>query len=86
MSNEPEKLDDKKPADQPPFKLEDDRYGDSFDDDYDDENGYERDEWDEDEAALEECGQWPGGGCQLAGTEFCDFDCPYRDIDLFAKD
>jgi hypothetical protein len=32
-----------------------------------------------DEDALFECGQLPdhlGGGCQLAGTEFCDWDCP----------
>lgn len=52
-------------------------------------------EWDEDESdwrydvysdewqqAVEDCGQLPrhlGGGCQLAGTEFCDFECPFRD-------
>ena len=32
-----------------------------------------------DEDALFECGQLPdclGGGCTLAGTEFCDWDCP----------
>ena len=32
-----------------------------------------------DEDALCECGQLPdslGGGCQLAGTEFCGFECP----------
>jgi len=54
--------------------------GDEDDDDY----AQEEDDWDEAEHALEECGQVPGMGCQLAGTEFCDFDCPYRDIDLFA--
>lgn len=39
-----------------------------------------------DECQLEfhmmECGRLPdhlGGGCQLAGTEYCDFDCPFRD-------
>jgi hypothetical protein len=26
-----------------------------------------------------DCGFVPGHGCQLAGTEDCDFDCPYRD-------
>ncbi len=28
---------------------------------------------------LEECGQMPGGGCTQAGTEYCDFECPFRD-------
>jgi hypothetical protein len=31
---------------------------------------------------MSECGRLPqrlGGGCTLAGTEFCDFDCPLRD-------
>lgn len=31
----------------------------------------------------EECGRWGNGRlrrqCRLAGTEFCDFECPYRD-------
>lgn len=31
----------------------------------------------------DECGRWDNGRlrlqCRLAGTEFCDFDCPYRD-------
>ena len=34
------------------------------------------------EDAMMECGQLPdhlGGGCQLSGTEFCDFECPFRD-------
>lgn len=30
----------------------------------------------------DECGRWDngklGGTCMLAGTEFCDFDCPHR--------
>lgn len=50
----------------------DDEY---FDDDYDDEES----EWDE---ALAECGLLPlhlGGGCTMAGTEHCDFECPFRD-------
>lgn len=47
-------------------------------DDYSDEDG----DWDLDddeddfENALDECGQLPDGGCMLAGTEFCDWDCP----------
>lgn len=34
--------------------------------------------------AFDECGRLPehlGGGCQLGGTEFCDFECPLRDMD-----
>ena len=34
------------------------------------------------EHAMSECGQLPqhlGGGCTMAGTEFCDFECPLRD-------
>lgn len=32
---------------------------------------------DEDEMFLEyECGWMPGGGCMLAGTEQCDWECP----------
>ena len=31
----------------------------------------------------DECGRWDNGrlgrSCALAGTEFCDFECPYRD-------
>lgn len=43
------------------------------------------DEYDELEEAFDECGRLPpelGGGCQLAGTEHCDFDCPFRDEPL----
>lgn len=49
------------------------------DNDYDDEE----DEW---EAAMQECGQTREGGCSLAGTEYCDFDCPFRDEDLFEEE
>lgn len=35
-----------------------------------DEQEYLEDEFDE-------CGQTPDGYCQLAGTEYCDFECPY---------
>ncbi len=31
----------------------------------------------------DECGRWSNGrltrSCALAGTEFCDFECPFRD-------
>lgn len=40
--------------------------------------------WDEDatdEGALdaldEDCGQMPDGSCQFAGTEYCDWECPF---------
>lgn len=51
---------------------------DDFDTDYDPDYG----ELDEEEEAAAECGLLPahlGGGCTLAGTEHCDFECPYRD-------
>lgn len=48
-----------------------------FEDEYGDD--YEPDEWDEWEVALSECGMTPWGTCMLAGTEHCDFDCPFRD-------
>lgn len=41
---------------------------------------YHGDEDDEHDPA-EECGRWQNGrlakGCSLAGTEWCDWDCPY---------
>jgi len=57
------------------------------DDDYPDPS-----EQDEDDAmreemkwieAMQECGKVPAaqGGCLMAGTEFCDFECPFRDED-----
>ena len=36
-----------------------------------------RDEWDDDEEEFD-CGWVRGVGCQLAGTEECDFECPHR--------
>lgn len=48
-------------------------------DDWWDEDDQDR-ELDEFEEAVEECGIVPGdGGCTLAGTEHCDFECPFRD-------
>ena len=38
----------------------------------------------EDDAGLD-CGRWSNGRldrfCTRAGTEFCDFECPYRDAE-----
>ena len=57
------------PWDYPDY--DDDSYGD---DDYD-----EDDEEDEFQYHLDNCGQMPDGSCGLAGTEHCDFECPFRD-------
>lgn len=27
---------------------------------------------------MDECGQDRHGDCSLAGTEYCDFECPFR--------
>lgn len=27
------------------------------------------------------CGRMPGGSCSNAGSEYCDFECPFRDED-----
>lgn len=60
---------------------------DQYDDYYDlDDSEYDDDDW---ETAMHECGQLPphlGGGCQLAATEFCDFECPFRDSPMFEDD
>lgn len=47
---------------------------------YDDHNEY--DQPDEDDGFEFECGAWINGkfdfySCQLAGTEDCDWECPY---------
>lgn len=31
------------------------------------------------EELMEACGRTQGGGCEIAGTEFCDFECAFRD-------
>lgn len=50
---------------------------DDYDDGYDDGCSDEQDDF---EAALMECGRIsPGGPCMNAGTEYCDFECPFRD-------
>ncbi len=61
----------------------------NFDEDYDDEwdgtddeHGYECDCNECKNAKHEqECGEIPpdlGGGCSSAGSEYCDFECPFR--------
>jgi len=50
------------------------------------ENEYREEEeyWDR---AMQECGKVPAaqGGCLMAGTEYCDFECPFRDEDEEAE-
>ena len=36
------------------------------------------------EEALGECQLMPDGQCLLAGSEWCDFECPMRDTEHFA--
>jgi len=59
------------PWDDPPEFEDSDDYGD-YDpyDDYD-EGG------DEFEEALMNCGQLPDGSCTKAGSEECDWECPF---------
>ena len=49
----------------------------------------DEDEYDDDYDPGEECGRWINSrltrNCRLAGTEFCDFECPYRDGDDGAR-
>ncbi len=44
-----------------------------------DEHWDDPDDYDDGDA----CGRWDNGrltrSCSMAGTEFCDFECPYRD-------
>lgn len=47
--------------------------------DYDEDYGFTDEDAIED--LMDECGQMPDGGCSLAGTEYCDFECPFRDDD-----
>lgn len=46
-----------------------------------------QEEWDEDEEefgeAMEDCGLDSEGFCSQAGTEYCDFECPFRDSEDF---
>ncbi len=53
--------------------------------DVEDDDGPPEDEYD----PGEDCGRWSNSRltrhCRLAGTEFCDFECPYRDGDDGAR-
>lgn len=44
--------------------------------------GGEYDEMDEWEQLLTECGMTRAGYCTLSGTEHCDFECPFRDMEM----
>jgi hypothetical protein len=54
----------------PVTESDDDFDGDDFDEDFDDED------------PGDECGRWRNGvltkSCSKAGSEDCDFECPYR--------
>lgn len=43
--------------------------------DWDDDDGPNDD--DAIDYLMDECGRDPGGGCSMAGTEYCDWDCPF---------
>jgi hypothetical protein len=59
-----------------------DDYPDDYDFDGDDDD--EPDEWEE---AMQECGRGQGyEGCTQAGTEYCEFECPFRDEELDEDD
>jgi hypothetical protein len=48
-----------------------------WEDFYDDWDGEFRDELDELEADIQNCGMLPDGTCMLAGSEECDWECPF---------
>ena len=54
---------------------------DAMERDFDDDSDYELDPMEE---AEMECGLGPRGQCSLAGTEHCDFVCPFRNSEHFA--
>jgi hypothetical protein len=45
----------------------------------DDLERYFDDDVDEYEEAIQNCGMGPDGLCSLAGTEQCDWECPFSD-------
>jgi hypothetical protein len=59
---------------------------------YDDAGDYYGDEtwdddprdWDEEDGDYEDCGLMPDGQCLKAGSEECDWECPYRMSEHFA--
>ena len=70
MSDRPDRLPD---AQLPPNPMTDYLPVEYFDDDFDDEP---------EDDLMDECGFVPGEGvCMLAGTEWCDWECPYNPCD-----
>jgi hypothetical protein len=43
---------------------------------YDDEVAYDQPDMRDDDDGLDDCGMMADGHCMLAGTEFCDWECP----------
>lgn len=43
--------------------------------DWMDDNGIEGDPYEE---LLDQCGMTRDGGCQFAGSEYCDWNCPFN--------
>ncbi len=52
-----------------------------MDDNCDSDDGYEFTDDDAIEHLLSECGAADEGYCTLAGTEYCDFECPFGDME-----
>jgi len=50
----------------------------------DDENYLDDDEEPEDEFGDDECMLMADGQCMMAGSEWCEFECPWRDSEFFA--
>lgn len=69
MYDDPQSIADA--AEREEYEAEDDwRYDDDYDD-FDDEGT------DEFEESLMNCGQLPDGTCTKAGSEECDWECPF---------
>lgn len=54
---------------------------DAMERDFDDDDGYELDPMEE---AEMDCGLGRDGQCSQAGSEHCDFSCPFRNSEYFA--
>lgn len=46
---------------------------------FQDDDDYTPDPWQE---AMDECGLDSTGACGLAGSEHCDFECPFNGADV----
>ncbi len=69
-----------------PGEIHDDASDYIFDDDneYDDETCEHGDLPDQCALCSFDCGLMADGQCSMAGTEDCDWECPWRDSELFA--